>query len=129
MQMNNIVEPSKIMSYTFPNKIVKFRFFIEDGACRMKLSKLLSIVSQKHTPGVYYIRQLDDMRNVVNNIEDYKIRNLIEKKKEEFPDLYKEFLEVFNFWKKFQKDLKSYILASFKIEYSDLIKDENIQVT
>ncbi len=126
MKMNNTVELTKTMSYTFPNKIVKFRFFVEDGGSRMKLSKVLSIISQKYTPGVYYVRQLDDIRNIVNNIEDYKIRNLIEKRKEEFPDLYKEFLEIFNFWKKFQKDLKSYILVSFKIEYIDLLKDENI---
>jgi hypothetical protein len=115
-------------TFTFPNKIVKFRFFIKDSDCRLKLSKLLSSINKKYTPTIYYIKQLDDIRSVIKTVDDVTIINLIEKRKQNYLDLYNEFLFLIQYWGEFCSDLKSYIIISFGIEYSELVStpEENL---
>lgn len=111
------------MDFKFPNKIVKFRFFVKDPICRQKLSKFLSLVDKKYTPSVYYIKQLDDIRKVVDSTDEFSIMNLLERKKVVFSDLYNELLSLIEYWGELCSDLKSYILISFQVEYKDLLPE------
>lgn len=111
------------MDFKFPNKIVKFRFFVKDPVCRQKLSKFLSLVDKKYTPSVYYIKQLDDIRKVIDSTDEFSAVSLLEEKKNVFSDLYNEFLALTEYWSDFCSDLKAYILIAFQIEYKDLLTE------
>ena len=115
-----MVQEQQIKEFKFPNKVVKFRFHIENGECRMRLSKFLTIVHQKYTPEIFHIKELEDIRrlsehlNYLNNIKEL-FDNKTDKK-----DLLEAFNTLSSYWKDFYVDLKAYIIASFNIEYSEL---------
>ena len=115
--MNNISE------LKFPNKIVKFRFYIEDIDCKLKLSKLLTLISVKYSPEIFYIKQLEDIRNLLKNINDLKeIIELFEIRRYKFKDLFESFILLKNNWNNLPIDLKAYIIVSFSISYLELLK-------
>ena len=114
---------SNTSEFKFPSKIVKFRFHIEDGDCRLKLSKLLTLISSKYSPEIFYVKQLEDIRRLSEHINDLNsIRELFENRRLRFADLFESFTCLNKYWSKLPIDLKAYIIVAFNIEYLELQK-------